>query len=165
MEEIIIDANISKEKRYESLLPQLSSLIEGENNIVANMANISAALHQTFGWWWVGFYLVDKEKNELVLGPFQGPIACTRISKGKGVCGTAFQQAHTIIVPDVDAFPGHIACSAASKSEIVLPIVFETEVLAVLDVDSEHLNYFDDTDSKWLQKVVDLLTKNQPWKL
>ncbi len=165
MEEIIIDANISKEKRYESLLPQISSLIVGEKNIVANMANIAAALHQTFGWWWVGFYLIDKETNELVLGPFQGPIACTRISKGNGVCGTAWEQAHIIIVPDVDAFPGHIACSAASKSEIVLPLILNTEVLAVLDVDSEHLNYFDDTDSKWLQKVVDLLTKNQLWNL
>ncbi len=165
MEEIIIDANISKEQRYESLLPQISSLIDGEKNIVANMANIAAALHQTFGWWWVGFYLVDKETNELVLGPFQGPIACTRISKGKGVCGAAWQQATTMVVPNVDEFPGHIACSAASKSEIVLPIIFNTEVLAVLDVDSEHLNYFDDTDSKWLQKVVDLLTKNQPWNL
>ncbi|MDZ4758710.1 MAG: GAF domain-containing protein [Bacteroidota bacterium] len=165
MEEIIIDANISKEKRYESLWPQISSLIDGEKNLIANMANIAAALHQTFGWWWIGFYLVDKETNDLVLGPFQGPIACTRIAKGKGVCGIAWKQAQTIIVPDVDTFPGHIACSTASKSEIVLPLILAGEVLAVLDVDSEHLNYFDETDSKWLQKVVDLLTKNQPWKL
>lgn len=165
MEEIIIDANISKEKRYESLLPQISSLIDGEKNVVANMANIAAALHQAFGWWWVGFYLVDTSTNELVLGPFQGPVACTRIAQNKGVCGKAWHEARTIVVPDVDAFPGHIACSAASKSEIVVPLILNNEVLAVLDVDSEHLNYFDETDSKWLQKVVDLLVKNQPWKL
>lgn len=165
MEEIFVEPNISKELRYKSLLPQVSALIDGETDVYANMANIAAALHQTFAWWWVGFYKVDTLKNELVLGPFQGPIACTRIGKGKGVCGTSWQDSKTIIVPDVDLFPGHIACSSASKSEIVVPIIINGQLVAVLDVDSQHMNNFDETDSKWLQKVVDLLAQNQPWNI
>jgi GAF domain-containing protein len=144
-----------KKAQYESLIPQIKALIEGEPNQVANLANISAALKEQFGWWWVGFYLV--KNNELVLGPFQGPVACTRIHKGRGVCGAAWQQEKTIIVPDVEKFPGHIACSSLSKSEIVVPVFSQQEVVGVLDVDSEVLNFFDATDERYLKEIVDLI--------
>ena len=142
----------TKEEQYQTLLPQIKALIEGEPDLVANLANICAALKEQFGWLWVGFYLVKKE--ELVLGPFQGPVACTRIQKGRGVCGSAWQQAQTLIVPDVEKFPGHIACSSLSNSEIVVPIIRNGEVTAVLDVDSELLNLFDKTDKKYLEEIV-----------
>lgn len=142
----------SKEEKYEMLLKQIKGLIEGESNLVANLANMSAALKETFNFFWVGFYLVDGE--ELVLGPFQGPIACTRIRKGKGVCGTAWSEERTIVVPDVDAFPGHIACSSLSRSEIVVPLIdHENKVWGVLDIDSEQLNTFDDTDARFLEEL------------
>ena len=141
---------------YQSLLPQIAALIEGEPDLVANLANIAAALKQQFGWWWVGFYLV--KNDELVLGPFQGPIACTRIQKGRGVCGTAWQQAKSLIVPDVEKFPGHIACSSLSRSEIVVPIFNKQEVMGVLDVDSEVLDFFDTIDEQYLKEIVGLLT-------
>ncbi len=140
---------------YENLLPQIKSLVEGETDLIANMANVSACLKDTFNFWWVGFYRVEGE--ELVLGPFQGPLACTRIRKGKGVCGTAWQEAKTMIVPDVDAFPGHIACSSLSRSEIVVPIVKDGKVTAVLDIDSEKLATFDQTDQKYLEQLAEAL--------
>ena len=145
----------TKNEQYESLLPQIKGLLEGENDLVANLANVAAALKEQFKWLWVGFYVV--KNNELVVGPFQGPVACTRIKKGKGVCGTAWEKAETIIVPDVEQFPGHIACSSLSKSEIVVPIIREGKVLGVLDVDSEELNHFDRTDQVYLQNLVDLI--------
>lgn len=141
----------SKAEKYIGLIPQISALVSGEEDVVANMANVAAALKETFGFWWVGFYLV--KNDELVLGPFQGPIACTRIRKGKGVCGTSWEKKATMLVPDVDAFPGHIACSSASKSEIVVPLIRENTVIGVLDVDSEHLNDFDETDQKYLEQL------------
>lgn len=144
-----------KVTNYRSIIPQIEALIRGENDLVANLANICAALKEQFNWFWVGFYLV--KNNELVLGPFQGPVACTRIALGKGVCGTAWQKAETLIVPDVDAFPGHIACSSASRSEIVLPLFNKDKVLGVLDVDSEHLSHFDDTDKQYLEQLVSLI--------
>ena len=150
------DLNIhtgTKAEQYETLLPQIFAVIEGEEDLVANLANITAALKEQFGWFWVGFYLV--KKDELVLGPFQGPIACTRIKKGRGVCGSAWEKATTLIVPDVDAFPGHIACSSLSKSEIVLPIIRNKIVIGVLDVDSELINHFDEVDEKYLQQILD----------
>ena len=140
---------------YENLLPQIKSLVEGETDLIANMANVSACLKDTFNFWWVGFYRVEGE--ELVLGPFQGPLACTRIRKGKGVCGTAWLEAKTMIVPDVDAFPGHIACSSLSRSEIVVPIVKDGKVTAVLDIDSEKLATFDQTDQKYLEQLAEAL--------
>jgi L-methionine (R)-S-oxide reductase len=152
------DLNIivgQKKEKYESLIPQLKGLLEGEDDLVANMANLAAALKEQFGWLWVGFYLVKKE--ELVLGPFQGPIACTRIKKGRGVCGASWQQAATLIVPDVEKFPGHIACSSLSKSEIVIPVIKNNEVVAVLDVDSTRLNEFDETDQKYLETIISLV--------
>jgi len=145
----------SKEEIYESLIPQIKALIEGEPDLVANLANVTAALQQQFGWLWVGFYLV--KADELVLGPFQGPIACTRIKKGRGVCGTAWQNAATVIVDDVEKFPGHIACSSLSRSEIVVPMITKNEVVAVLDVDSADLSKFDETDRKYLEEIVGLL--------
>jgi L-methionine (R)-S-oxide reductase len=151
-EELIISNNASKQDRYETLLPQIKALTETEPDLVANLANIAAALKQTFNFFWVGFYLV--RDNELVLGPFQGPIACTRIAFGKGVCGTSWKQKETILVPDVDAFPGHIACSSDSRSEIVLPALKNGDVFLVLDVDSDQLNDFDDTDRKYLEQVM-----------
>lgn len=152
---IIPGKHLSKAEQYQQLLPQLSALVAGEKNAVANAANIAAAIKEALGHFWVGFYFVDG--NELVLGPFQGPIACTRIAKGKGVCGTAWAEAQTIVVPDVEAFPGHIACSALSKSEIVVPILYQSTVLGVLDIDSDSLNSFDETDAMYLQHVVELL--------
>ena len=152
------DLNIvkgTKEDQYQSLIPQIKALLEGENDLIANLANISAALKEQFNFLWIGFYLV---KNDvLVLGPFQGPVACTRILKGKGVCGAYWAQAKTIIVPDVEAFPGHIACSSSSRSEIVVPLTKEGEVLGVLDVDGAELNEFDETDSKYLSEIVGLI--------
>lgn len=142
----------TKEDQYESLVPQIQALIQGEPDLIANLANISAALKEQFNWLWVGFYLV--KDAQLVLGPFQGPVACTRIQKGKGVCGTSWEQKKTLIVPDVEAFPGHIACSSLSKSEIVVPLLSNNEVIGVLDVDSEHLNHFDETDQHFLEKIV-----------
>lgn len=142
----------SKAEKYQTLLPQIKSLIEGEPDLIANLANVCAALKETFGFFWAGFYLV--KEDELVLGPFQGPIACTRIKKGRGVCGTAWAEAETQIVPDVDVFPGHIACSSLSRSEIVVPLKREDgEVWGVLDVDSEQLNTFDETDARFLEEV------------
>ena len=151
-EELIIDKR-GKKEMYATLLPQIKALVEGESNRVANLANVAAALKQTFGFFWVGFYLV--EDGELVLGPFQGPIACTRIRYGRGVCGTAWKEGKTLVVPDVDKFPGHIACSSASRSEIVVPIYTkEKEVVGVLDIDSDRLAEFDETDREWLERIV-----------
>lgn len=142
----------TKEEQYKCLLPQIKGLLEGETDLIANLANVAAALREQFKWLWVGFYLV--KNNELVIGPFQGPVACTRIKKGKGVCGTSWAEAKTIIVGDVEKFPGHIACSSLSKSEIVVPIFKNNEVVAVLDVDSEALNNFDETDQIYLEAIV-----------
>jgi GAF domain-containing protein len=146
---------MNKTEKYENLYKQLESLLEGETDQIANMANMAALIHETFGFWWTGFYRVKGE--ELVLGPFQGPIACTRIPYGKGVCGTAWQRRSTIVVPDVEEFPGHIACSSLSRSEIVVPIFSNNSVYAVLDIDSKELATFDDTDKEWLEKIVELL--------
>ena len=154
-EELNIDKNASRAEKYKSLVPQIQALIEGESDVIANMANISAALKEAFNFFWVGFYLVKNE--ELVLGPFQGPIACTRIALGKGVCGASWKEMKTLIVPDVDQFPGHIACSSASRSEIVVPIIKNNQVIAVLDVDSEHLDHFDQTDEIYLTQIISLL--------
>lgn len=152
MAEDLYIENGSKEEMYCTLLPQLKNLIADEEDLIANLANISAALKETFHFFWVGFYLVKGE--ELVLGPFQGPIACTRIRKGRGVCGTAWAKAETLVVPDVDVFPGHIACSSLSRSEIVVPLIRENgEVWGVLDIDSENLNSFDETDARFLEEV------------
>lgn len=159
MEELSISAS-NKQERYEQLLPQIEALITGESDLVANLANVAAALRQTFGFFWVGFYLVSG--NELVLGPFQGDIACTRIGFGKGVCGTAWQKKEPVIVPNVNAFPGHIACSASSQSEIVIPLIINTSVIAVLDVDSDKLNDFDETDNKYLSQIANLVVKCFP---
>ena len=154
-EELFITESESKLDKYSSLYPQLEALFTGEEDLIANMANLCAALKETFGWLWVGFYLV--KEDELVLGPFQGPIACTRIQLGKGVCGSSWETSKAIIVPDVNEFPGHIACSSDSQSEIVLPIIKDSEVIAVLDVDSSQLNEFDGIDAEWLQKIGRLL--------
>jgi len=144
-----------KAEQYASLIPQIKGLLDGEPDLVANLANVAAALKEQFGWFWVGFYLVKGE--ELVLGPFQGPVACTRIRKNRGVCGSSWAQATTLIVPDVEAFPGHIACSSLSKSEIVVPLIRDGEVKAILDVDSEHLAHFDTTDQAYLEQIVALI--------
>ena len=152
------DLNIqsgTKQEQYESLIPQIEGLLHGENNLIANLANISAALKEQFNWWWVGFYWIHDD--ELVLGPFQGPVACTRIKKGRGVCGSAWEKGATIIVDDVEKFPGHIACSSASKSEIVVPVFQEGNIVGVLDVDSAHLSDFDEIDQIYLEKIVGLL--------
>jgi len=142
----------TKEEQYEALLPQIKALIDGEEDLVANLANIAASLKQQFGWLWVGFYLV--KNDELVLGPFQGPVACTRIQKGRGVCGKSWELASSILVPDVEKFPGHIACSSLSKSEIVLPLFVNERVIGVLDIDSEHLDSFDTTDQRFLEEIL-----------
>ena len=144
-----------KEEKYELLYRQIVSLVENENDTVANMANAASMIHHTFGFWWTGFYRVID--GSLVLGPFQGPLACSRIKYGRGVCGTAWKERTTQVVPDVEQFPGHIACSSASRSEIVVPMFKEGEVVAVLDIDSEHLSTFDTTDKLWLEKIVELL--------
>ena len=152
------DLNIlkgDKQSQYESLVPQIKALIEGEKNQVANLANIAAALKEQFNWWWVGFYWIIED--ELVLGPFQGPVACTRIRKGRGVCGTCWEKETTILVEDVEKFPGHIACSSASKSEIVVPVFQNGKIVGVLDVDSELLAHFDEIDQAYLEKIVGLI--------
>ncbi len=145
----------TKEDQYKSLIPQIQGLLQGETDLIANLANITAALKEQFGWFWVGFYLV--KDSELVLGPFQGPVACTRIQKGRGVCGTSWAQGQTLVVPDVEKFPGHIACSSLSKSEIVLPIFKINEVVAVLDVDSNRYNEFDEIDKIYLEQIVKMI--------
>lgn len=145
----------TKAEQYEALIPQIKGLLTGESNLIANLANTAAALKEQFGWFWVGFYLV--EKDELVLGPFQGPVACTRIRKGRGVCGSSWEQAKTLIVPDVEKFPGHIACSSLSKSEIVVPLLKEGNIWGVLDVDSSDYNQFDETDQHYLEQIIALL--------
>lgn len=158
MAENLIHIQGSKEEQYKNLLPQIAALIDGEKDEIANLANISAALKQTFGFLWIGFYLV--KNDELVLGPFQGPIACTRIKFDKGVCGKSWSTKETIIVPNVEAFPGHIACSSDSKSEIVVPIINKTgNVIGVLDVDSDHLNHFDSIDALYLNEIAQWLAE------
>ncbi len=155
-EEIFVDSSLSKEEKYTSLLPMLAGLLEGETSLIANLANTAAVLKEVFNWWWVGFYLVDGQ--QLVLGPFQGPVACTRIAYGKGVCGTAWKEKTNQLVQDVDQFPGHIACSGASRSELVLPLFNEAgEVWGVLDIDSEYLAHFDEVDLAGMEKLVKLL--------
>jgi GAF domain-containing protein len=144
-----------KQKIYESLYRQIESVIEGEDDAIANMANASSLIHEAFGFWWTGFYIV--KDGVLVLGPFQGPVACTRITFGKGVCGTAWERQETVVVPDIHLFPGHIACSSLSRSEIVVPIFDGTTVKAVLDIDSKELATFDETDSHWLERITGLL--------
>lgn len=155
-ENLIVSASTDKAEKYSTLVPQLEALVSEELDIVANLANIAAALKQTFDFFWVGFYRVDGE--ELVLGPFQGPIACTRIAKGRGVCGTAWEKGKTIIVPNVDKFPGHIACSSDSRSEIVVPIFRKGEVAFVLDVDSDKFDSFDGTDEEYLCHIADIIS-------
>lgn len=147
----------TKNEKYEILFPQIKAVVEAETDMIANMANIASMLHETFSFWWTGFYRVID--GILVLGPFQGPMACTRIRKGRGVCGTAWQEERTQIVPDVDQFPGHIACSSASRSEIVVPIRCEGVVSGVLDIDSADLNTFDEVDALWLERISSLLSK------
>ena len=142
----------SKTEQYETLLPQIFALLEDETDFIANLANIAGALKEQFNWWWVGFYLV--KEDTLVLGPFQGPVACTRISMGRGVCGSSWKEKKVLIVPNVDEFPGHISCNSASKSEIVLPIIKNNVVVGVLDVDSEQLNHFDETDQNYLEHLL-----------
>jgi len=153
-EELIISPG-TREEQYESLFPQIRGLLDGEQDLIANLANICGSLKEQFNWLWIGFYLV--KKDELVLGPFQGPVACTRIMKGKGVCGTSWEAKETLIVPDVEKFPGHIACSSLSRSEIVVPVIRNNEVVAVLDADSDVPNHFNETDKKWLEKITSLI--------
>ncbi len=161
---------MTKEERYKSLLPQVKSLCEGETDMIAKMANVAALLHSEFGFWWTGFYRVvpimncefrnsnfNNQNSELILGPFQGPIACVHIAYGRGVCGTAWKERRTLVVPDVEAFPGHIACSTESRSEIVVPVMAGSEVVAVLDIDSRELSTFDDTDRRELEELVKLI--------
>lgn len=154
-EDLLIPKDASKEEMYKKLLPQVKALLEGEVDVVANMANMTAALKEAFDFFWVGFYMV--KGSELVLAPFQGPVACTRITYGRGVCGAAWEQRKTLIVPNVDEFPGHIACSSRSKSEIVVPILRGGNVVGVLDVDSEQLNAFDEVDAKYLAMLLSYL--------
>lgn len=146
----------TKEEKYQELMPQLEAVISSETDVIANMANMASMLHETFGFWWTGFYRVVD--GMLVLGPFQGPLACTRIRKGKGVCGTAWASGDTVVVPDVEQFPGHIACSSESRSEIVVPVFKDSAIVAVLDIDSRELSTFDETDRKYLEKAVALLS-------
>lgn len=156
-EELILSHSKNKSERYRTLLPQLEALVQGEGDLIANLANIAAALRQTMEFFWVGFYLV--KNDQLVLGPFQGPIACTRIDFGKGVCGTAWKEKKTIIVPNVDEFPGHIACSSASRSEIVLPALKDGNVMLILDVDSDTLNDFGSEDEVALKDVIKIIER------
>ena len=158
-ETLVLPQSGTKEEIYQALLPQVEALITGEQDLVANLANIAAALREAFGFFWVGFYVVQGQ--ELVLGPFQGPIACTRIAYGRGVCGTAWKEQKTQLVPDVEAFPGHIACSSASKSEIVVPAFQDGEVFLVLDVDSDQLDDFDTVDQKYLEDLMGMLEKTR----
>jgi GAF domain-containing protein len=154
-EDLNITTSTDKTEQYTALIPQIEALLYGEPDLIANLANVCAALKEQFKWFWVGFYMV--KNSELVLGPFQGPVACTRIGLGKGVCGTAWQKAETLVVSDVEAFPGHIACSSLSQSEIVIPVFHNGEVAGVLDVDSELLDQFDETDAKFLEQIVKLI--------
>ena len=152
--------DMEKEQKYGQLVKEATSLLDGESDMIANMANLAALIHETMGFWWTGFYIVraDKDgKEQLVLGPFQGPIACTRIALGRGVCGTSWQRRETVVVPDVEKFPGHIACSSESRSEIVVPVFSDKKVTAVLDIDSRYLNTFDETDARYLEQMVALL--------
>ena len=152
--------DMEKEQKYGQLVKEATSLLDGESDLIANMANLAALIHETMGYWWTGFYIVraDKDgKEQLVLGPFQGPIACTRIALGRGVCGTSWQRRETVVVPDVEKFPGHIACSSESRSEIVVPVFSDKKVTAVLDIDSRYLNTFDETDARYLEQMVALL--------
>lgn len=158
MAEDLLIAKGTKEEQYLSVIPQIRALMEGEPDLVANLANVAAALKEQFGWLWVGFYLV--KNDELVLGPFQGPVACTRIKKGRGVCGTSWQREETVVVPDVEKFPGHIACSSLSRSEIVVPVIRNNQVIGVLDVDSEELNTYDETDKRFLEEIVAAIPVN-----
>ena len=146
----------SKAEQYQSLIPQIKGLLDGEPDLIANMANLTAALKEQFGWLWVGFYIV--KKDELVLAPFQGAVACTRIKKGRGVCGSSWAQSKTLIVPDVEKFPGHIACSSLSKSEIVVPVIHNNQVVAILDIDSSEYDQFDTTDQQYLEEIVALVS-------
>ena len=155
MAESLAIAEGGKNEKYELLYKQIAAVVATESDPIANMANVSSMLHHTFGFWWTGFYRVVG--GELVLGPFQGPMACTRIAKGRGVCGTAWSEERTIVVEDVDKFPGHIACSSLSRSEIVVPMWHNDEIIGVLDIDSEHLATFDSTDQEWLERIVQLL--------
>lgn len=155
MAEELLIANGDKEQKYALLHKQIEALAEGENDSIALMANVAAMIHSTFGFWWTGFYRVIGE--ELVLGPFQGPMACSRIAYGRGVCGTAWKEQKTQVVEDVEQFPGHIACSSLSRSEIVVPVWSKDAIVAVLDIDSEHLAMFDTTDQEWLEKIVKIL--------
>ena len=157
MAEHLIIAEGDKDTKYMTLYSQLEALVENEGDLIANMANFAAMIHATFGFLWTGFYRVCGK--ELVLGPFQGPLACTRIAFGKGVCGSAWKEASTLVVPDVDLFPGHIACSSESRSEIVVPVFSDGEITGVLDIDSKHTGTFDDTDRLWLERIVELLSK------
>lgn len=161
MAENLIIAEGGKTEKYQVLYDQIKALTEGESDMIANMANIASMIHETFGFWWTGFYRVcaipETEKEMLVLGPFQGPLACSRIAHGKGVCGTAWAKANTVIVPDVDRFPGHIACSSSSKSEIVVPVFKDDTVIAVLDIDSADFDTFDETDALWLERIAALI--------
>ena len=157
MAENLIIAEGGKEQKYALLYKQIVALTKGESDPIANMANIAAMIHHTFGFWWTGFYRVCGD--ELILGPFQGPLACSRIAFGRGVCGTAWREQKTQIVADVEQFPGHIACSSLSRSEIVVPVWHNEKIVAVLDIDSEHLSTFDTTDQEWLEKIVQLLYK------
>jgi len=159
-ENIHFTAQADREQRYLEILPQIEALIAGETDLIANLANICAVLRETFGFFWVGFYLV--KADELVLGPFQGPLACTRIQLGKGVCGTAWQTQKSQLVPDVDAFPGHIACSSASRSEVVIPVLDQGKVTMVLDVDSDKLDDFDEIDVSYLEKLAALVAQQHP---
>lgn len=145
----------TKEEQYQQLMPLIKGVLEGETDLIANLGNVTAILKEQFKWWWIGFYLV--KEGELVLGPFQGPLACTRILKGKGVCGSSWEKAATLIVPDVDHFPGHIACSSLSRSEIVVPVIRNSEVVAVLDADSEFYAQYDETDQKYLEEIVAMI--------
>lgn len=154
-EDLVITHSTDKAAQYNSLIPQIEALIMGEDDLIANLANVCAALKEQFNWFWIGFYMV--KNDQLVLGPFQGPVACTRIAKGKGVCGTAWQKAETLIVPDVNEFPGHIACNSASLSEIVVPIFKDNEVIGVLDVDSDALDHFDETDAVYIEQIIKLV--------
>ena len=165
----IFDDMETKRETYEALMPQIEALVNGETDSIANMANVAAVLHAAFGFWWTGFYRVTgeglqvtgKRLQELVLGPFQGPMACTRIPYGKGVCGTAWQRGETVIVPDVHAFAGHIACSSESNSEIVVPLWQDGEVIAVLDIDSKDYNTFDETDKIYLEQIAKIISKTK----
>ena len=152
--------DMEKEQKYGQLVKEATSLLDGESDMIANMANLAALIHETMGFWWTGFYIVRADvdgKEQLVLGPFQGPIACTRIAFGRGVCGTSWQRKETVVVPDVEKFPGHIACSSESRSEIVVPVFSDKKVTAVLDIDSRYLNTFDETDARYLEQMVKLL--------